>query len=617
MYKFRTFALRVLRRLLPQKQFHSSETLHRPSVARPDAGLWFEILAMTALLGVLWLITLPGMSSPLLLDDNDQMEFVSRFSGWGDCFGRDSYGYYRPVKNLLFFGIGHSSNASLHCFIFFFYLTSVVAVYVLLRRLLHSPVWALLATVLWATCPTQVSAAVWMSCANISLSVVLTCTCLYFHDRSRDDDCPHNWQAIIAVLFLFLAQCSYESAVAVPGLCVLVDALRRRPVFSKDSIIRYGIYGFVTLVYLWVRFHAGALQNNQQTNLGFAPDLELWQLSVSAPWFLWQHFSMWLMPPGRIEFLSSYLWGISASPAELAGAWAWLLGILTLIVMMRKREPWIAFGLLWFLFASFPSSNMIPIRAGPIEDYYLIVPSMGLAIALLGCARQVLAWITVRQDERLAQRKLAGGALLAAALIWRALGLPLFWYQANLWNRPAELFINCDLIRPGQYQVQTLAANEIFHMGDIDQAEELAKRSYATAPWYFGSSMLLGQIELIRRNYDEAIRYFDVTLRLVPKRSVYQDFNNLNKARALMARQENRHLVRETLLPVLTNPGSSSHLEAVNLLVDFYLADNKLPEARKALVNGMKLHPANALLADRLKDIDAMATPPLDKGADK
>jgi len=574
-------------------------------MGRPNAGLRAEVLAVIALLGVLCLIALPGMSSPRMLDDIDQMKFVARFRGWGDCFGTDAFGLFRPVKNLIFFGLGDIPVADWHCLNLLVYLSAVAAVYVALRRLLQSPAWALLGTSIWATCPTQTSAAIWMSCVNISLAIVLICACLCFHDLSRDANRRADWQVGVAVLCLFLALCSYESAVMVPALCLLVDVLRRRPVFSKESMIRYGMYGFVTLVYLWIRFHAGAFHGNQQAHPGFAPDLAKWQLSVSAPWLLWKHFSMWLMPPGRIEFLGTYVWGISASPAALAGAWAWLLGLVTIIVVARKREPWLSFGLLWFIAASFPTSNFIPIWAGPVEDYYLVIPSIGLSIALLGCARQILAWISARPAVGFSQRSLAGGAILGVGLIWRALGIPLFWYQSCLWNRPAELYLNCDLTRPGQYEAQGLAAREIFFMGKLDQAEELAKKSYATAPWYSVTTVLLGKIELSRKNYDEAIRYFDETIKLEPGNSDLLDYCNLNKATALMARQETRHRSREILLPILTNARSPLHLDAVNLLADYYLGENKLPEARKAIANGIRLHPDDPLLPKRLESINS------------
>jgi len=580
-------------------------SLPAPSSITPGAGSRAEIAAVIALLGVVCLIALPGMSSPLMLDDIDQMGFVARFKGWGDCFGRDAFGLFRPVKNLIFFGSENISIGNWHRLNLGIYLIAVAAVYLLLRRLLQSPVWALLATTVWATCPTQASAAVWMSCANISLSVALTCGCMCFHDLSRDGERPNARRIVIASVLLFLAQCSYECAVAVPSLCVLVDALRRRQVFSKDAMMHYGSYVFITLFFLWLRFHVGAAHSHQQVNFGFAPDLAKWQLSVSAPWFVWKHFSMWLLPAGRIEFVSTYLWGISASPAALAAAWAWLLGIFAIIILVRKREPWIGFGLLWFLCAAFPSSNFIPLWAGPVEDYYLIIPGIGLSIALLGCARQILAWINARHDKRFAQRKLFGGAILGVGLTWRVLGIPLFWHQASLWSRPAELYLNCDLTRPGQYQAQALAAKELFLAGDLDRAEELARKSSKTARWFFGSTMLLGMIELTRNNYDEAISCFDESIKLAPEKSTFQDFSRLNKAKALMGRQETRHLTRETLLPILTNATSPSHLAAVNLLVDFYLGENKLPEARKAAANGMKSHPNDLLLAKRLESINA------------
>lgn len=554
----------------------------------PSVSVKIEIFALIALLLVVYVIALPGLSSALFLDDKDQLNYVSRFKNWGDCFAKDSYGLFRPFKNMIFYGLGDVSIRQWHLFNLSFFLAAIVAVYGFLRRLLQSPVWAYVGTVFWATCPTQASAAIWMSCVNISLAVIFICACLYCHDRSRDGD-RSNWLWVgLASFYLILAQCSYESAVAAPGLCVLVDLLRRRPVFSKKFMLSYGIYGAITFAYLVIRYASGSTNDVQQYNLGYASDLQKWQLVLSAPWFLWRHFSMWLFPPGRIEFGSSYLWGISASPVELAGAWLWLFGIVAIIFLTRKREPWISFGLLWFLFASFPSSNFLPICAGPIEDYYLVIPSIGLAVALLGCGRTILACMVAKKSEMHSNRKHFGRAILAIGVIYRLLGVPLFWYQASLWINPVELYLSGALTRPAQYQLQSLAARELFMMGEINQAEELIKISYDTCP----RPISTGLLARIRKKYDESMYFVD-------------GFYPLCIGEALMTRPETKYLTREALLPLLDNTKSRYHIDAVNLLLDHYLQENKLPEARNAALNGLKFHPTDIMLARRMKSINA------------
>lgn len=570
---------------------------------KPRFAIRSEALAVFLLLLLVTLIAWPGMKSPLLLDDLDQLAHVSRFKSWRDCFGGDSFGLFRPAKNFIYYTLGDLPLLQWHALNLSIYLGSIIAVYLLLKRLLGKPLWALAATALWATCPTQASTAVWMSCVNISLSMIFSSACLVCHDRSREKPGRALGWIALTSLMLFLGECAYETAVSMPILCVLVDRLRKRRIFSKEAFFRYGILAGVTLVFLLVRSKLGAVHSVKSANFGFAPDLEGWQLTASAPWFLWRHLSMWLMPAGRIEFCSTYLWGISASPVDLAWAWGGLLMIIGVIWVTVKRQPWIAFGLLWFLATSFPSSNFIPTWAGPIEDYYLVFPGIGLAIALLGLFKLLVAWARQTTGDPQGLRRISGVAVLSIIGIWRLLCLPLFWYQANLWNHPLSLYLNCDLTRPAQFQVQGLAARELLIRGDLEQARELARKSYETGPWYSCGSMILGCVALESNDLVEAENRFRETIRLCPQDTPVHDFSRIKLARTLIIQDDKRSLVREVLLPLLKNLASPQHLKAIHLQVDCYLRENRPADALRAANKAVQLHPNEPSLAELLKGI--------------
>jgi hypothetical protein len=571
-----------------------------------QASFKVDALLLSVLLAIICVISWPGMTAPLLLDDNDQLFHVGNFKSWKDCLGPDCYGLFRPLKNFIFYFLADVPLFQWHAFTLAAYLGAVAGLYALFRQLLGAPSWAFAGALLWASSPTQVSTMVWMSAANLSLAMALSCACLIFHDRSQAKPGRNAGLSSLACLSLFLAQISYETAVAVPALCVLVDLLRKRPVLSRTSLLRYGALGLVTIAYLSIRSHLGAVHSVQSGNFGFAPDSQAWQLSLSAPWFLWKHFSMWLMPLGRIEFCSAYVWGVSASAWEIAGAWAWLLLYVGIIILTWKRLRMVSIGLLWFLAASFPPSNFIPIWSGPIEDYYLVFPGVGLVLALLGCARALIDWANTSEVGQNPHRSLIGFSLLAIGGLWRILCIPLFWLQADLWNRPAELYLRMEHTRPFQFQLQAVAANELMKMEKFQNAKELALKSHQTGPWHPGSGMILGYVALKENDYPNAEKFLRETMRKCPPHFPAHDFARLHLADTLHQQGAGPDVVRETLLPLLKNQRGSYHLDAIRSLIDCYLAHDRPNDALRATRNAITLHPKDSQFSQILAKIEEM-----------
>jgi Tetratricopeptide repeat len=579
-----------------------------PSHFKPKAPAWNEIIAVSLLLALVCLLAWPGMTAPMILDDNDQAHYVGTFDSWKDCFKPDAYSQFRPIKNIIFYGMEGRPLFQWHVLGLSLYLAAIPVIYLFLRRLFQSPLWAFVAVVLWATSPTQVSTVIWLSCANISLAVLLACACLYFHDVAQAGSDRFGAVTLLACLLLFLSQTCYETAIAFPGVAVLLDMMRRRSLFTKKSMLRYGLLAAVTVIYLFLRFQFDSkLSIHKDT---FIPDSPRWQLTISAPWFLWKHFSMWLMPLGRIEMIGTYIWGVSASLWELAAAWIWLLFIVGLIFYCWRRQPWIACGLLWFLVTSFPSSNFIPLGNGPIADYYVVFPGLGLAIAFVGCAKAVVEWYKRESGKSESNRKLIAGGLLCIGAFWRILCIPLFWLQADLWSRPIEMFARFGLTRTGQFHAQTYVASELLQLGQLDECHKLALKAYEVAPWDGLSSLLLGRVAFERKDYREAEERLLHAMRHIPESSPNSDHSRYYLAYAYFHQEGKRHLVRETLLKILESPQSPFHAKAIHLLVECYLVQGKWDDAMRAVSKAVALYPNDPDFAELFKIVEEKSRKP-------
>jgi len=554
--------------------------------------LWQEAAGLLLLWLVIWLLVLPGMSSPLLLDDLDQLQHVQKFQSWKEVLKQDCYGLFRPIKNILYYAFhtnGQPPLGAWHAVNLAVYFAATAGVYFVLRSLLSTRTWAFVGACLWATSATQATTALWMSCVQISAAMFFTCLALRLHDRSWSGQLARWLPATLAMIFLAMA--SYETAVCVAPLCVLLDHYRGRRVFAKPALIRYVAIAAVTLAYLGIRFTQGAIY--QATNPAFDPQLTSGQLFLSAPWFMWKHFSMWLFPFGRIEFLSAYLWGKSAPLWHLAVAWGFLIALIAAVFLTRKRLPLVSFGIAWFLIASLPSSNLIPVRSGPIEDYYLVFPSVGLVIAFVSAAAELARFALARREST--TRILAWSALAFLAL-WRAASGAYFFKQADLWTRPLDLYLSIVETRPLQIKAMNLAARDLYTAGDRANSAKLAGEAQATAPWDPSAQLILGSIACDEGRHDEAITRLNDCITVVKDRNL-QDYANLRKGDAFSAKGD---LVeaRKAWLEILVRPASLQHFDATIRLAKLYHREGNREKAVQTLNKSKALHPARSAEID-------------------
>ncbi|TAE77369.1 MAG: hypothetical protein EAZ65_02565 [Verrucomicrobia bacterium] len=551
-----------------------------------------EVILLGCLLALIWLLARPGMTAPLLLDDHETLSHVSSFQSWRDALKPDCFGVFRPVKGLLFYHFhlhGIPPLPTIHSLVLGAYLLATISIHCLFRHLLGCWRWGLLASFLWATSATQTSTAVWLSCINISVAILFACPAILFHQRSWHRQTSRSLS--LACVFLLLSLASYETALCIAPACLLIDRFRGRNLLSKPALARYLALGTTTLAYLALRASSGAHHDAHATNVGFDPDMPAWQLVASAPWLLWRHFSMWLMPFGRIEFVSTYIWGLSAPLHELAAAWGFLIILITTVFLTHKKAPLVSLGIALFLVASFPTSNLIPLWVGPVEDYYLVFPSIGLAVALVGIARKI---ITLRKAHRTSSAALTfSTSLLGSLLLWRMATMLLFWPQAKLWTDPIQLFVRTMDSRPAQFNCKTLIARELLLGGEYQLSKELALESIREAPWQPSTHSVLGELAIQDGDDALALTHFEECLRRVETGNLH-DFAKLRRAAILMKNPLQRDNARTDLLEILSRPASDFHYDATRVLTSLYLADTKPEKALRTLERSLTLHPEKA-----------------------
>jgi tetratricopeptide (TPR) repeat protein len=424
------------------------------------------------------------------LDDMEEIYLVRSSRSWLSLLGTDLYHFFRPIKNLMFVVFnwlycneGMVGARSLAVAIGLF---SAWAVYKLCCRLLANRGLALVATSIWLLSPTLVSCTAWLSASNILLMTGLAAVALTCHDLACEAraavECNPGvagsrgraiglWSAL-ASLCLFLALATYEGAVAVVALFPVVDwYLRPARLRSSFTWRLYVLYGLVLVAYMVLRHQAQGTQNV----LGGFSGVSRLKAIISSGYLTTLHASAWLWPFDRMAVIGGYYWG-QASTVELAACSMLVLAALVFSIIWRRRYPYVALGVLWFLLAFAPMSNVLGFRNGPYCDSYMALASIGAGIALAAILRGLrpLKMTGIARVGALAFITLLIALRVAAALEAAS------WSYA--WNDPVVAYERTVHTFPQAFDAMTELAKLYEARAEHRKADELSEKSIALAP---------------------------------------------------------------------------------------------------------------------------------------
>jgi hypothetical protein len=577
-----------------------------PASSPASRPLWGGV----SLIGLLLLIVIlvwPGMRSAPFSDDVPQLEKSSHFTSWKQVFEPDAFNFYRPVKNTIFMAAAPLEKQPLkwHMIGLAAYLAATVGVFRIASICLADSRSAWIATAVWALSPACVSTILWLSCANISIGLAIAAIVFECHERTAAKRSP-AWLAGAMLAYAATLLC-YETLIAIPGLLFLRDLQLRRIGFDRRTIIRYTLYTLVAVAFLMVRSHfsAKAIGGND-FHSGFGPDTRAIHLTLSAPWFLWRHFLMWIFPFGNLELLGSYQWLKSAPVIVLILSWVFLFGLLGAAALLWKRFPMAAYGILFFLVASIPSGNFLPGFNGPINDAYLTIPSIGLALLIAAVCGKLLSEAGKRRRE-MDSGVAALFTILILILAWRLPACAAYFrYWAAVWNEPIRMVLLMSDTRPHQFQSKAYASTLLLTHGYLDQAETIANEVLRDAPWSPLAKLTLARTHSFRGDHarEETI-YRDI----LNTPNLPQNLHNTatvelaeGLAKIPARREEAAALCRTALGTKHMN--HSFHLRAVICLAGIYEAQGLKDKAIATIQKGMGFHRDSPELKQALEKLN-------------
>jgi hypothetical protein len=429
-------------------------------VSRPVKPLIHQLLLLLLLLVMCAVVYMPGLQGPMLHDDFPQLSGLlsAQSADWrqlSDAYLMSDSGYLgRPVSMASFIAnaILHggelrdwkATNLLIHA------LTAIV-VFFLARVLLRaSPSsirpeqagWlALLVAGLWLLHALHVSTVLYtvQRMAQLSTLFVLAGLLLYSSGRLRQMTArgKGGWQISLAFLLcLPLAVFSKENGILLLLLVPLVEVLVFRgaglPVMRSGSWRIWPALMLLPLLagVLYLLLHADHFLVNGYASKDFTPLERL----LTQPRVLVRYLHQLLVPlPGLMGFYHDDMLVSKGlmTPVTTSGSILLLAALVGLALLIRRRQPVIALGILFFLVAHLMESTILPLDLMFEHRNYLA--SFGVLLALVALLARF-----IRHPRVLA----AAGIVLL--LSWSSLTV----VRAGIWGSPSLLAAHTAAVHP-------------------------------------------------------------------------------------------------------------------------------------------------------------------------
>jgi tetratricopeptide (TPR) repeat protein len=190
------------------------------------------------------------------------------------------------------------------------------------------------------------------------------------------------------------------------------------------------------------------------------------------------------------------------SPAGVLAGLAALVGLSLLACWQARRRPWLLVGWLWFVGTLLPVIGLAQGGAQAWADRFSYWPHIGLFIALVWAAAELL--------ERLRAPVLVGASAAALVLIGLAAAT---WQQVGYWHDTVSLWGRALAVTRGNYPAHACLGKYYHGNGQLDLAEEHWTGAVRLRPYNVEYRYSLGTTLLALGKLDEAAENLQVSLR--------------------------------------------------------------------------------------------------------
>lgn len=395
---------------------------------------------------------------------------------------------YRPLESLThFFDVqlwgfnpfGH------HLTTLLIYAAMLAVLFVWLSRIAPAPA-AFVATLLYGLHPMQLVGYIPWRCEPLGMLFMLLAS-LAFRRRLG-----------LSLFFAALAMAAKENFVLTPLFILLTDRAQPEPAPWRRHIGLWLVAAAYALLRVTVLNFANTFNFYGAENiLTQHPAYRLLTYLTTLPTGL----RLWLWPADLHHERAWVLYTSLFIPRVWTGA-LFLAAWLGLAAWLWRRSRMAAVGLVWFIAATFPTSNLLIIINALFYDHWFVVPGLGLAIAI----SQVPLF-----RGRWQRPALIAGLALAAGLGWTARRTTEAWRNG--------VTLNSHILRyePDNPKIMNNLAMSLEGQDQSAEAIELYQRAIQTSDEYPQTHHNLARAYEAQGRLDDAIVEYHRALTLDPR----------------------------------------------------------------------------------------------------
>ncbi|MGB9847850.1 MAG: tetratricopeptide repeat protein [Minisyncoccia bacterium] len=504
-----------------------------------------------------FLLYLNVLHSPLFWDDYDGILhnfYIQNWAYWPKFFSENLIAgagllsdYWRPMI-LVIFSLGwhlwQDNPVGYHLINIIFHISNALLLFFILRKILKKETPAFLIALVFLIHPVQTEAVSYVSGIGDPLSAFFVLLSTYFFINLLEKG---KIKFLIVSIFCYIfSLMSKETAIITPAIMFLIGLpyIKVQKIQFRKIIIYLLPFFIVALVYFGLRLTVLNFKNtlnlyNEENLFTKRIDIRLLTFFKTLPFY----FNFMFMP---IDLYMERQIAIPKSifdPLVLLGIFIFAI-IVFLLIKYFNKDYIFSLGILWFLVALFPMSNILIPVSGLIYEHWLYLPLIGIFLSLF--------WIMEKLLKQYQLEKI-GVIVLIIFLIFLSIRTvirnldwrdPVYFYQQIIEHNPTSYRIWNNLGIEAEKQNKILLAEQAYKeatkidsqnpiayhnlgvlyyskIGDYQKAESYLKQAIEKDKTFFYSYIFLAKIYWEQKELNKAKEILEAYLTIGSRADIY------------------------------------------------------------------------------------------------